>query len=152
MTRLFGRGELKLALLHVVAELGPTNGYAIMQGLAQRVGGRWHPSPGAIYPALLALEDARLLAGREVDGVRRYELTAAGRRQVDADPTVLEAVAGRARDAPAPAVTVGAVLDRLVATAPVRDRRISAEGESQIEAMFTPLLAELRTLTAEEAP
>ena len=59
MSRLFARGELKLALLHVAAELGPANGYAIMQGLGDRVGGSWQPSPGAIYPALLALEDGR---------------------------------------------------------------------------------------------
>ena len=86
MTRLFGRGELKLALLHVAADLGPTNGYSIMHGLADRVGGSWQPSPGAIYPALLALEDAGLLEGRDDDGTRRYEITAAGRRQVAADP------------------------------------------------------------------
>lgn len=152
MSRLFGRGELKLALLHVVADLGPTNGYSIMHGLAERVGGSWQPSPGAIYPALLALEDAGLLAGRDADGTRRYELTAAGRRQVAADPTVLDDVAGRARRAPSPPVTLGAVLDRVVAAAPHRDRPVSAGTADRIEAMFTPLLAELRDLTAEEAP
>src|SRR5687767_4753794 len=101
MTRLFGRGELKLALLHVAADLGPTNGYSIMQGLAERVGGSWHPSPGAIYPALLALEDAGLLPGQAEAGTRRYEITSAGRRKVDADPHVIQEVAGRARRAPA---------------------------------------------------
>ncbi|MFL6205089.1 MAG: PadR family transcriptional regulator [Acidimicrobiales bacterium] len=151
MTRLFGRGELKLALLHVAADLGPTNGYSIMQGLADRVGGSWHPSPGAIYPALLALEDAGLLAGRDEAGARRYEITAAGKRKIAADPDVIEDVAVRARRAPAPPVTVGAVLDRLAASAPRRDKPVDAPTVARIEMLFEPVLTELWDLTAEEA-
>jgi DNA-binding PadR family transcriptional regulator len=151
MTRLFGRGELKLALLHVAAEVGPANGYTIMQGLAGRVGGSWHPSPGAIYPALLALEDAGMLAGHDEAGTRRYEITPAGRRTVEADPDVIREVAGRARRAPDPPVTVGAVLDRLVASAPRRDRAVDSSTVARIEMLFEPVLTELRDLTAEEA-
>ncbi len=151
MTRLFGRGELKVALLHVAADLGPTNGYAIMHGLADRVGGTWQPSPGAIYPALLALEDAGLLEGRDDEGTRRYVITSAGRRKVDADPGVIEDVAGRARRAPAPPVTVGSVLDRLMAAAPRRDHLASPAVVERIETLFEPVLAELWDLTAEEA-
>ena len=58
MTRVFNRGELKLALLSVIASLGEGHGYAIMQELQRRVGSQWRPSPGAIYPALVALEEA----------------------------------------------------------------------------------------------
>ena len=152
MTRLFGRGELKVALLHVATDLGEANGYAIMQGLAERIGGRWQPSPGAIYPALLALEDDGLLAGRDHDGTRRYRVTPEGRRVVATDEGVLDAVAGRARAAPAPPVTVGAVLDRLSAGAPQRDRPLEPAGVARIEALFEPVLAELRSPTAEEAP
>jgi DNA-binding PadR family transcriptional regulator len=152
MTRLFGRGELKQALLHVVADLGPTNGYSIMHGLAARVGGSWQPSPGAIYPALLALEDAGLLAGRDHDGTRRYEVTPKGRAAVAAEPDVLAVVAGRARQAPAPAVTVGAVLDRLVAAAPNRHRTLAAAQTHRLEQAFAPVLEEIDRLTAEEAP
>ena len=152
MTRLFGRGELKLALLHVAADLGPANGYTIMQGLADRVGGSWHPSPGAIYPALLALEDAGLVRGWEEAGGRRYEITAAGRHRVDDDPHVIREVAGRARRAPAPPVTVGAVLDRLAASAPQRDKALDPPMVERIEMLFEPVLTELWDLTAEEAP
>jgi DNA-binding PadR family transcriptional regulator len=152
MSRLFGRGELQLALLHVAADLGPTNGYSIMHGLAERVGGSWQPSPGAIYPALLSLVDGGLLVGKDLDGGRRYELTPAGRAAVAADPHVLADVAGRAQRAPAPAVTVGAVLDRLAAAAPGRDRPLRGPQIDRIESLFQPLLAELRDLTAEEAP
>jgi DNA-binding PadR family transcriptional regulator len=152
MTRLFGRGELKQALLHVAADLGPTNGYAIMHGLAERVGGSWQPSPGAIYPALLALEDGGLLVGRDHDGTRRYEITPAGRVAVAAEPDVLDEVAGRAQRAPAPPITLGAVLDRLVAGVPLRDRPLPPAHVARVELLFQPLLAELRDLTAEEAP
>lgn len=152
MTRLFGRGELKAALLHVVADLGPTNGYSIMHGLAERVGGSWQPSPGAVYPALLALEDGGLLAGRDHDGTRRYELTPTGRAAVAAEPDVLEDVAGRARRAPAPAATVGAVLDRLATTAPCRALRIDSDQTHRLERVFRPVLDEINRMTAEEAP
>ncbi|MEO7429784.1 MAG: PadR family transcriptional regulator [Acidimicrobiales bacterium] len=152
MTRLFGRGELKQALLHVVADLGPTNGYSIMHGLAERIGGTWRPSPGAIYPALLALEDAGLLAGRDEAGARRYEVTAKGRVAVAAEPDVIEEVAGRALRAPAPAVTVGAVLDRLAAAAPLRRLPADTDQTHRIERAFQPVLDEINRMTAEEAP
>ncbi len=152
MSRLFGRGELKQALLHVVAEVGPANGYSIMHGLAERVGGSWQPSPGAIYPALLALEDARLLRGHEADGARRYELTPAGQACVAAEPHVLETVAGRARSAPSPMMTVGVLLDRLVAAAPARERPLDADQTNRLELVFQPVLDEITRMTAEEAP
>lgn len=123
MSRLFGRGQLKLALLQVAAELGPTNGYAIMQALDARVGGAWRPSPGAIYPALLALEDAGLLVGHELGGARTYEVTGRGREVLDDQPDVVRAAAARARRS-APATTVGEVLDRVVAGLPRRGRRL----------------------------
>ncbi len=152
MSRLFGRGELKQALLHVVADLGPTNGYSIMHGLAERVGGSWQPSPGAIYPALLALEDAGLVEGREHDGARRYAVTPKGRVAVAAAPDVLADVAGRALRAPAPAVTIGAVLDRLTAAAPHRERHVDADQTHRLELVFRSVLDEINRMTAEEAP
>lgn len=133
MTRVFGRGQLQAALLQVAADVGPANGYSIMQALDDRIGGGWRPSPGAIYPALLALEDAGLLVGTDTDGARAYEVTAAGRRAVEDAPDALAAAAGRARSGPAAATTVGAVLDRVAATAPRRHRRIDASVARHLE-------------------
>ncbi len=152
MTRLFGRGELKVALLLVADELGPANGYALMQGLADRVGSSWTPSPGAVYPALLSLEDAGLLIGADHEGGRRYTLSDAGAAAVAAAPDVLDEVAGRARRAPHPPVTVGSVLDELAADAPFRSRPLGPSQVARVRSLFQPLLAELRDLTAEEAP
>lgn len=151
MSRLFGRGELKLALLHVAADLQPTNGYAIMHALADRVGGSWQPSPGAIYPALLALEDSGLLRGRDEDGTRRYVVTDAGRDLLAAEPGVLDAVAGRARTAPAPSQTIGTLLDRLVSGVPHRERPVDAEEARRLERAFGWVLDEITRTIAKEA-
>lgn len=152
MTRLFGRGELQEALLHVALELGPSNGYAIMHALAARVGGSWRPSPGAVYPALLGLEDAGLLEGRDEEGGRLYSVTPAGRAKVLAAPDVVRAVAERAEQAPPASITVGALLDRLSAEAPARSLALGPRQVRRIESLFQPLLVELQHLTAEEAP
>jgi DNA-binding PadR family transcriptional regulator len=152
VTRIFGRGQLKLALLQVAAELGPANGYALMHALADRIGGGWQPSPGAIYPAPLALEDAGLLRGHDADGARHYAVTDAGRRTLVADPGVIEAVSDRAREVPAPPATVGSVLDRLASAAPRRDRPIGSAEVERLEALFRPVLDAIPHLTAEETP
>jgi DNA-binding PadR family transcriptional regulator len=80
--RIFGRGELSRALLVVIASIGEGHGYTIMQQLEQRVGGGWKASPGAIYPALLTLQDAGLVEAEDRDGSRIYRLTQQGRNTV----------------------------------------------------------------------
>ena len=79
MARIFNRGELKHVLLSILDSLGEGHGYAIMQELQRRVGQDWRPSPGAIYPALVALEEAGQIAAADRDGLRVYSLTPAGR-------------------------------------------------------------------------
>ncbi len=143
MTRLFRRGELKAALLHVLDEGGPAHGYAIISALAGRVGEGWRPSPGAVYPALLALEDDAFIAGRDQDGTRTYELTAAGRRAVAASGLVLDAVAERARQAPAPEPTLGAVLDDFARRTPGRTRRLQPHESEAVEAHLLRLADDL---------
>ena len=78
MGRVFKRGELKQVILVVLDSIGAGHGYAIMGELKDRVGGGWKPSPGAIYPALLALVEQGLVATADRDGSRVYSLTAAG--------------------------------------------------------------------------
>src|SRR5690606_21179031 len=104
-------------------------GYAIMHALDDRVGGSWRPSPGAIYPALLALEDAGLLVGQEADGTRTYRVTARGRAALEEQPDVVRAAATRARRS-APTTTLGAVLDRVVAQVPRRGRQLAPPADA----------------------
>jgi DNA-binding PadR family transcriptional regulator len=49
-----------------------------MAELKDRVGGGWKPSPGAIYPALLALVDAGHVKTTHRDGTRMYSLSGSG--------------------------------------------------------------------------
>jgi DNA-binding PadR family transcriptional regulator len=70
-------------------EAGPRHGYAIMEALRAGSGGQFDLPTGTIYPALRRLERAGLVQGTwsEAGGRRRrvYELTAAGRRMLDAE-------------------------------------------------------------------
>jgi DNA-binding PadR family transcriptional regulator len=76
------RGDVRLALLRLLAE-EPRNGYQLMQAIEERSEGLWRPSPGSVYPRLAQLEDEGLIRSVETDGVRRFEITDAGREHLD---------------------------------------------------------------------
>lgn len=71
------RGQVRNAILAMLADQ-PRNGYQLMQSLAERTGGMWRPSPGAVYPALNQLEDEGLIEAFDNDGQRAFRLTQAG--------------------------------------------------------------------------
>ena len=73
------RGALAMAIIALLEER-PMHGYELITVLEARSGGRWKPSPGAIYPALGKLEARGLITSTEEDGKRLYELTEDGRR------------------------------------------------------------------------
>jgi DNA-binding PadR family transcriptional regulator len=75
------RGDVRTAILVLVDE-EPMHGYQIMQAIADRTGGRWTPSPGAVYPAINLLEDEGLVTARPESGRKVIELTEAGRELV----------------------------------------------------------------------
>ena len=78
------RGDVRTAVLLLLAE-EPMHGYQLMQAIAERTGGRWTPSPGAIYPALSLLEDEGLVAVTADSGRKVATLTEAGRALVEAE-------------------------------------------------------------------
>ena len=59
------------------------NGYGIIKELAERSGGTWRPSSGAVYPALALLEDEGLIGPADDAGPKHYQLTETGRAEVD---------------------------------------------------------------------
>jgi len=61
------RGMLPLYLLTLVSER-PLYGQEIMQSFSDMSGGRWHPSPGSVYPTLKKLEAQGLLEGEWQSG------------------------------------------------------------------------------------
>src|SRR5438270_8392399 len=78
-----GRGDVRAAVLSLLAE-EPMHGYQLMQAIAERSGGRWTPSPGAIYPTISQLEDEGLVTVTAESGRRLVTLTDAGREHLAA--------------------------------------------------------------------
>ena len=76
------RGDVRAAVLLLLAE-EPMHGYQLMQAIAERSGGRWTPSPGAIYPTISQLEDEALVTVIAESGRKLVTLTDAGRRHVE---------------------------------------------------------------------
>ena len=54
--RMFGTGELRLALLALIAK-EPRHGYELIRAIEDMTGGSYAPSPGAVYPTLQMLEE-----------------------------------------------------------------------------------------------
>lgn len=76
------RGDVRLAILSLLAD-GPANGYTLIKAIAERTSGAWRPSPGSVYPTLQQLVDEGLIATTGDDGKSVYELTDAGRAEVE---------------------------------------------------------------------
>ena len=97
------RGDVRAAILDLLAEGNSWNGYQIIQEIAERTHGIWRPSAGSVYPALQQLEDEGLISP-EGEGRRRlYTLTDEGRTYAEAHADELrrswDAAAGMADDA-----------------------------------------------------
>ena len=52
--RFFAHGDLRLVILHLIAEK-PRHGYEIIKAIEEQVAGAYSPSPGVIYPTLTLL-------------------------------------------------------------------------------------------------
>ena len=85
------RGDVRLAILALLAE-APRHGYQLIQDIGERSHGAWTPSPGAVYPALSALQDEGLIDEEKVEGRRVFSLTEAGRGYVEARSEEIGAV------------------------------------------------------------
>jgi DNA-binding PadR family transcriptional regulator len=86
---------VRAAILDLLAEGQPWNGYQIIQEIGARTQGVWRPSAGSVYPALQQLEDEGLIQvqGSEAGEDRRrlYTLTEQGRAYVEAHADELKA-------------------------------------------------------------
>jgi DNA-binding PadR family transcriptional regulator len=91
---MFGPGELRLFLLHLVVEQD-RHGYELIKAVEDLTGGQYAPSPGVVYPTLSLLVDEALIAEIPGEGARKaFTATQAGRDEV---VTRAEAVAAIAR-------------------------------------------------------
>jgi len=84
--RIFGHGGLRFVLLQLI-EQKPSHGYELIKAIEERLGGRYSPSPGIVYPTLTLLEELGLLSVDAADGGgrKRYSITAAGREFLEAN-------------------------------------------------------------------
>ncbi len=86
------RGDVRAAILDLLAEGQPWNGYQIIQEIGARTQGVWRPSAGSVYPALQQLEDeALILAEAGEDRRRMYTLSEEGRAYVEEHADELKA-------------------------------------------------------------
>ena len=86
-------------VLQTLDSLGPLHGYAIAARLEQVSGGALQLNMGTLYPALMRLEQRRLLRGQwgttETNRKARfYAITSAGRRQLARERDAWDRMAG----------------------------------------------------------
>jgi PadR family transcriptional regulator PadR len=89
------QGTLALMVLKTLELLGPLHGYGIARRIEQISGELLEVNQGTLYPVLLKLEHEGAIASEwgASDNNRRarfYELTAAGRRQLQAEARAWE--------------------------------------------------------------
>jgi DNA-binding PadR family transcriptional regulator len=73
----------------------PRHGYEVMKELEERMHGCYSPSPGTVYPTLQWLEDEGLVASREIEGKKVYEITDIGRKFLTEHRDVVEEIFAR---------------------------------------------------------
>ena len=99
LRRIFAHGDLRLVILHLIAEK-PRHGYEIIKAIEDRVGGAYSPSPGVIYPTLTLLEELGYVAIAAAEGARKlHAITPQGRAFMEANAPALTALLARMDEA-----------------------------------------------------
>jgi DNA-binding PadR family transcriptional regulator len=137
-------------VLLLVAEQ-PMHGYQIMQAIADRTGGAWAPSPGAVYPAINLLEDEGLVAVTAESGRKLVTLTDSGHEHLAEHSDEWADPFGAAEDA-----VPGADLRRLMHELHDAARQVGRAGDDAQRAAAATILTDARRslylLLADGAP
>jgi DNA-binding PadR family transcriptional regulator len=97
--RFFAHGDLRLVILHLIAEK-PRHGYEIIKAIEERVAGAYSPSPGVVYPTLTMLEELGHVTVSAGEGAKKlHEITAEGRAYLDANRPAVDALLARMNEA-----------------------------------------------------
>lgn len=97
--KMFDAGTLRYLVLQLIADK-PRHGYDIIKSIAQRAGGAYAPSPGAIYPLMHGLVGHGYVAV-SLDGNKKlHSITPEGLAFLAANRAYVNAIAARV-DAPA---------------------------------------------------
>ncbi|VTU31954.1 PadR family transcriptional regulator [Variovorax sp. PBL-E5] len=94
--RVFGHGGLRFVLLRLIADK-PGHGYELIKAIEERLGGRYSPSPGTVYPTLTMLEELGYVRVDAADdgGRKRYTITDAGREFLAANQVMTDEMMAR---------------------------------------------------------
>ncbi|BDI60508.1 PadR family transcriptional regulator [Qipengyuania nanhaisediminis] len=106
--RMFGSGELRLALLALIAR-EPRHGYELIRAIEDMTGGSYAPSPGAVYPTLQMLEEEGCIkpaktkakaksegdGESETGGKKPFKATKAGKAELEERSEEVEELMGR---------------------------------------------------------
>jgi len=97
--RLFAHGDLRLVILHLIAEK-PRHGYEIIKAIEDHVGGAYSPSPGVVYPTLTMLEELGHVTIRAGDGAKKlHTITPEGQAYLAAYRPTVDALLARMQEA-----------------------------------------------------
>src|SRR3954471_11563007 len=88
--RFFAHGDLRLVILHLIAEK-PRHGYEIIKAIEEQVAGAYSPSPGVIYPTLTLLDELGYVtvAASGEDGKKLHAITRQGEAFLEANRPTL---------------------------------------------------------------
>jgi len=93
--RFFAHGDLRLVILHLIADK-PRHGYELIKAIEEQVAGAYSPSPGVIYPTLTLLEELGYVTVSTGDGAKKlHQITAEGRAFLDANRRTVDALFAR---------------------------------------------------------
>ncbi len=103
--RMFGTGELRLALLALINE-EPRHGYELIKAIEEMTGGAYAPSPGAVYPTLQMLEEEGQIkqskpkgkgksGDDETSGKKPFEVTTSGAAELEDRADEVDELMGR---------------------------------------------------------
>ncbi|XTZ38972.1 PadR family transcriptional regulator [Salmonella enterica] len=95
--RFFGHGELKLLILHLLAN-NASHGYELIKEIETLTQGNYSPSPGVIYPTLDFLRDQQLITvSSEESGRKSFALTPQGEQWLEENQQQMEHIQAHIR-------------------------------------------------------
>ncbi len=94
LARLLEHGDLRLLVLHLIAEK-PRHGYEIIKAIEDLAGGAYAPSPGVVYPTLTLLEELGQVASTAEGSRKSYAITPAGAEALAAQQEPLRQILDR---------------------------------------------------------
>jgi DNA-binding PadR family transcriptional regulator len=96
--RFFAHGDLRLVILHLIAEK-PRHGYDIIKAIEDAVSGAYSPSPGVIYPTLTLLEELGYVTATPDGAKKLHAITDEGRAFLEANRAALDMLLERIGEA-----------------------------------------------------